>query len=107
MPTLLAQQGRYAETSALYHEQAAMKDFLRLLRLFDGSWRWVLAGIGLTVLVILANVGLLALSGWFIAAMALAGLGTQRIEYFLPAAAIRGLAVMRTGGRYLERADHA
>jgi ATP-binding cassette, subfamily C, bacterial CydC len=80
-----------------------MKDFWRLLRLFDGSWRWILAGIGLMVLVILANVGLLALSGWFIAAMALAGLGTHRIEYFLPAAAIRGLAVIRTGGRYLER----
>ena len=80
-----------------------MKDLLRLLRLFDGSWRWILAGIGLTVLVILANVGLLALSGWFIAAMALAGLGTRNIEYFLPAAAIRGLAVIRTGGRYLER----
>jgi ATP-binding cassette subfamily C protein CydC len=80
-----------------------MKDFLRLLRLFGGSWKWVLAGIGLTVLVILANVGLIALSGWFIAAMALAGLGTRNIEYFLPAAAIRGLAVIRTGGRYLER----
>ena len=66
-----------------------MRDFWRLLRLFDGSWRWILAGIGLMVLVILANVGLLALSGWFIAAMALAGLGTHRIEYFLPAAAIR------------------
>ena len=80
-----------------------MRDFWRLLRLFDGSWRWLLAGIGLMVLVILANVGLLALSGWFIAAMALAGLGTHRIEYFLPAAAIRGLAMTRTFGRYLER----
>ncbi len=80
-----------------------MRDFLRLLRLFEGSWRWILAGIGLSVLVVLANVGLLALSGWFIAAMALAGLGTHRIEYFLPAAAIRGLAMTRTFGRYLER----
>jgi ATP-binding cassette subfamily C protein CydC len=80
-----------------------MKDFWRLLRLFAGSWRWVLAGIGLTVLVILANVGLLALSGWFIASMALAGLGLRHLEYFTPAAAIRGLAVIRTGGRYLER----
>jgi ATP-binding cassette subfamily C protein CydC len=80
-----------------------MKDLLRLLWLFKGSWRWVFAGIGLTVVVILANVGLLALSGWFIAAMALAGLGTRDIDYFTPAAAIRGLAVLRTGGRYLER----
>ena len=59
-----------------------MKDFLRLLRLFEGSWRWILAGIGLSVLVILANVGLLALSGWFIAAMALAGLGTHQDRVF-------------------------
>jgi ATP-binding cassette, subfamily C, bacterial CydC len=80
-----------------------MKDFFRLLRLFDGSWRWVWAGVGLTIVVILANVGLLALSGWFIAAMALTGLGTHMIDYFFPAAAIRGLAILRTGGRYLER----
>src|ERR1700744_3149166 len=80
-----------------------MKDFLRLLWLFKGSWRWVLAGVGLTAVVILANVGVLGLSGWFSAAMALAGLGTHDIEYFPPAASIRGLAVLRTGGRYLER----
>ncbi len=80
-----------------------MKDFLRLLWLFKGSWRWVLAGVGLTSLVILSNVALLALSGWFIAAMAIAGLTTHDIEYFMPAASIRGLAVLRTGGRYLER----
>ena len=80
-----------------------MKDFLRLLWLFKGSWRWVLAGVGLTALVILANVGLLALSGWFIASMALAGLGLLHLEYFMPAASIRGLAIIRTGGRYLER----
>src|ERR1700692_1598593 len=80
-----------------------MKDLWRLLRLFDGSWRWILAGIGLMVLVILANVGLLALSGWFIAAMALAGLGALGLGFFLPAAAIRGLAMTRTFGRYLER----
>jgi ATP-binding cassette, subfamily C, bacterial CydC len=80
-----------------------MKDLLRLLGLFAGSWRWVLAGVGLTLLVNLANVGLIALAGWFIAAMALAGLGMRKIDYFLPAAAIRGLAVIRTGGRYLER----
>src|ERR1700752_522231 len=80
-----------------------MKDLLRLLGLFAGSWRWVLAGVGLTLLVNLANVGLIALAGWFIAAMALAGLGMRKIDYILPAAAIRGLAVVRTGGRYPAR----
>ena len=51
----------------------------------------------------LANVGLLALAGWFIAAMAIAGLGGPGVEYFAPAAGIRALAILRTGGRYGER----
>ena len=80
-----------------------MKDLLRLLRLSRGSWRWQAAGVLLGIIVVLANVGLLALSGWFITAMGLAGLGLLRIEYFLPAASIRALAIIRTVGRYLER----
>jgi ATP-binding cassette subfamily C protein CydC len=75
----------------------------RLLRLYRPYAWWAVAGIALNVVVVLANVGLLALSGWFIAAMALFGLGGGPIEYFAPAAAIRGLAILRTGGRYLER----
>ncbi|MDD2878532.1 MAG: thiol reductant ABC exporter subunit CydC [Acidiphilium sp.] len=80
-----------------------MKDLLRLLRLFRPYTLWMLAGIGLAIVVILANVGLLALAGWFITAMALSGLSGQLIEYFTPAAGIRALAVLRTGGRYAER----
>lgn len=80
-----------------------MRDFLRLLSLCRPYARWVVGGIALNVVVILSNVGLLALSGWFIAAMALSGLGAGPIEYFAPAAAIRGLALLRSGGRYLER----
>jgi ATP-binding cassette subfamily C protein CydC len=80
-----------------------MRDLLRLLGLFRPYARWIAAGILLTITVTLANIGLLALSGWFITAMALAGLGSGRINYFTPAAGIRGLAILRTGGRYLER----
>ena len=80
-----------------------MSDFARLLRLFRPAALWMLGGCGLGTLVILANVGLLALSGWFIAAMALAGLGRIPVEVFAPAAAIRALAILRTGGRYGER----
>lgn len=80
-----------------------MKDIIRLFRQLRGSWRWQAAGILLSIIVILANVGLLALSGWFITAMGLAGLGLLRLEYFLPAAAIRALAIIRTVSRYLER----
>ncbi|MCX8256521.1 MAG: thiol reductant ABC exporter subunit CydC, partial [Beijerinckiaceae bacterium] len=57
----------------------------------------------LSTAVIIANVGLLALAGWFIAAMALAGVGGPGVEYFAPAAGIRALAILRTGGRYGER----
>ncbi|CAG9297386.1 thiol reductant ABC exporter subunit CydC [Celerinatantimonas diazotrophica] len=64
---------------------------------------WMLAGILLATTVILANVALLAVSGWFITAMALSGLGAIVVNYFTPAAAIRGLAILRTAGRYFER----
>ena len=75
----------------------------RLLRFYRPYVGWLAGGIALNVLVILSNVGLLALSGWFITAMALSGQGVLPIEYFAPAAAIRGLALLRTGGRYCER----
>lgn len=80
-----------------------MRDLRRLLSLLEAGWGWALTGILLSAGVALANAGLLALAGWFIAAMALAGHGGPMIEYFTPAAAIRGLAVVRAVGRYLER----
>ena len=80
-----------------------MKEVLRLLALFRPYRGWIAAGVALSVVVILSNVVLLALSGWFIASMAIAGLGTQAMNYFTPAAAIRGLAILRTAARYLER----
>jgi ATP-binding cassette subfamily C protein CydC len=80
-----------------------MRTAWRLLALCRPHLPLLLAGIALNVGVVLANVGLLALAGWFITAMALAGLGLAPIEYFAPAAAIRGLALLRTGGRFLER----
>ncbi len=80
-----------------------MRDVVRLVALFRPYAGRLAAGITLQVVVVLSNVGLLALSGWFIAAMALAGLGRVPIEYFAPAAAIRALAIIRTGSRYGER----
>ncbi|MDF7659818.1 thiol reductant ABC exporter subunit CydC [Erwiniaceae bacterium L1_54_6] len=80
-----------------------MNDLRHLLQLAR-PWRLRMAlGIGLSVIVILSNVTLLALSGWFITSMALAGMGAMTLEFFAPAAAIRGLAVLRTFARYLER----
>ncbi|HSI48060.1 MAG TPA: ATP-binding cassette domain-containing protein [Ideonella sp.] len=55
----------------------------------------------------LASVGLLGVSGWFITAAAAAGVGglaaAQAFNYLLPSAAIRLLAIARTGARYGER----
>lgn len=82
---------------------AGIKDMWRLLGLFRPYRGWVIGGIALGCTVILANVALLALSGWFIAGMALAGLGLQTISYFAPAALIRGLAIGRSAARYGER----
>ena len=45
----------------------------------------------------------MATSGWFITAMAAAGLAGGTMNYFTPAALIRALAILRTGGRYLDR----
>ena len=80
-----------------------MRDALRLLALFRPYAGWMLAGVAINVAVVLANVALLAVSGWFITSMGLAGLGLMTLNYFTPAAAIRGLAVLRTLGRYAER----
>lgn len=80
-----------------------MKILLRLLALFGPYRRWLAAGIALSAGVILANVALLAVAGWFITAMALAGVGATTINYFTPAAGIRALAIIRSVGRYGER----
>lgn len=80
-----------------------MKDLRRLLALYRPYRAWIALGIALSTATALSNVALLALSGWFIASMALAGLGTQLFNFFTPAAAIRGLAILRSLARYLER----
>lgn len=79
------------------------RPLVRLLRLASPYWSWMAAGVLVSTVATLANIGLLALSGWFITAMGIAGLGGVSINYFTPAAAIRGLAMTRSVGRYLDR----
>ena len=59
------------------------------------------------VVVSVAAVCLLGLSGWFITGAAFAGLAgaaaAQSFNYMMPSAIIRLLAIVRTGGRYVER----
>lgn len=80
-----------------------MRELLRILAVARRQWWWMAAGILLGVLVIAANTLLMAVSGWFIASMAVAGASGVPFNYFFPSAAIRGLAIVRTVGRYAER----
>jgi ATP-binding cassette subfamily C protein CydC len=57
----------------------------------------------LALITLIANLTLMATSGWFIAAMAVAGGSGASMNYFTPAALIRTAAILRTIGRYLER----
>ncbi|MGR6779345.1 thiol reductant ABC exporter subunit CydC [Moritella viscosa] len=63
----------------------------------------MLLGTLLSIITVMANIGLLAISGWFITIMAIAGLSGVTANYFTPAAIIRFLAIVRTAGRYAER----
>ncbi|MGE4372309.1 MAG: thiol reductant ABC exporter subunit CydC [Xanthobacter sp.] len=80
-----------------------MKDLMRLLRLMRPHGWWMVLAIIVSALATLSHIALMATSGWFITAMGLAGLTGVTINYFTPAALIRGFAMARTGGRYVER----
>ncbi|MFP1754951.1 heme ABC transporter ATP-binding protein/permease CydC [Lonsdalea quercina] len=84
------------------------KQVIRTLMPFLGLYRryfWRLSlGVVLAIVTLLASIGLLTLSGWFLAGSALAGLaGLYTFNYMLPAAGVRGAAITRTVSRYFER----
>ena len=63
-------------------------------------------GLLLATITAISGIALLAVSGWFISATALAGLsiaGAHSFNYFAPGAVVRGLSISRTVGRYGER----
>ena len=78
-----------------------MTELRRLWALFRPYRVWLLGGFLVALLTLLANVALMAVSGWFITAMAVAGASGVAMNYFTPAALIRGSAIGRTAGRYL------
>ncbi|MDO6836604.1 thiol reductant ABC exporter subunit CydC [Pseudoalteromonas carrageenovora] len=80
-----------------------MTNFIRLLKLCRPHYKAMLLGTFLATLTVLANVGLLAISGWFLASMAAAGIAGVQMNYFTPAGTIRFLAIVRTASRYGER----
>jgi ATP-binding cassette subfamily C protein CydC len=67
---------------------------------------WLLAGMLFGLVTLLSSIGMIALSGWFLSASALAGLTASTaaaFNYFLPSAGIRLFVLTRTAGRYGER----
>ncbi|WP_031432761.1 thiol reductant ABC exporter subunit CydC, partial [Methylomarinum vadi] len=85
-----------------------MKDLWYFLHLFKPYRYWLLGGVMISLLTSLASIALLALSGWFICAAAVAGaLAPDGVavsfNFMQPAAQIRALAIIRTLARYGER----
>ncbi|QFI37498.1 thiol reductant ABC exporter subunit CydC [Moritella marina ATCC 15381] len=80
-----------------------MNPLVRLMKLLRPQLPLMLLGTFLSIITVMANIGLLAVSGWFITIMAIAGLSGVTANYFTPAAIIRFLAIVRTAGRYAER----
>jgi len=81
-----------------------MKVLLPYLALYRRHAGRMTLGVILAIVTLLASIGLLSLSGWFLAASSLAGLaGLYTFNYMLPAAGVRGAAIARTAGRYAER----
>ena len=75
-----------------------------LLKLYRPRSGWLLVAFLSLTVTWLSAAALLAVSGWFITACAMAGLGMiANLNIFTPSTAIRGLALLRTIGRYVER----
>jgi len=77
---------------------------MALYGLLRSRWQGWLLALLLGSIALFSAIALLALSGWFITAAALAGMATGYVlDIFRPAAIIRLLALTRTLGRYGER----
>ncbi|EKL0982392.1 cysteine/glutathione ABC transporter ATP-binding protein/permease CydC [Klebsiella aerogenes] len=81
-----------------------MRALLPYLALYKRH-KWLLTlGVVLAIVTLLASIGLLTLSGWFLSASAVVGVaGIYSFNYMLPAAGVRGAAIIRTAARYFER----
>ncbi|HIF9428356.1 TPA: heme ABC transporter ATP-binding protein/permease CydC [Photobacterium damselae] len=82
-----------------------MRDLIPYLKMYRKHWFGLTLGMILGLATILAAISLLTLSGWFIAASAVAGLTIARetFNYMLPGAGVRGFSMARTAGRWGER----
>lgn len=79
-----------------------MRTLFPFLRLFKYAKFPLILGVILMIVGLSSSIGLLTLSGWFLAATAIAGAGTL-FNFFYPSAGVRGLAISRTAVRYIEK----
>lgn len=79
-----------------------MRVLFPFLRLFRHAKFTLTIGVILMIVGLASSVGLLTVSGWFLAATAIAGVGTL-FNFFYPSASVRGLAIGRTAARYFEK----
>lgn len=79
-----------------------MKSLFPFFSLYQTHFGRLLLGIVLAIVGLAASIGLLSLSGWFLAASFLAG-NAIIFNFFYPASGVRGLAIFRTTSRYFEK----
>lgn len=81
-----------------------MRALIPFLALYKRHFWLLTLGVVLANVTLLASIGLITLSGWFLSASAVVGVsGLYSFNYMLPAAGVRGAAITRTAGRYFER----
>lgn len=83
-----------------------MRVLLPFIKLFKHQWLMMFTGLILSITTLMAGIGLLSLSGWFLSAAAVAGLTAataMMFNYFTPAGGVRFLSIVRTASRYGER----
>lgn len=83
-----------------------MLELLPYLKLFRRHSGLMFIGLILSVCTLLASIGLLSLSGWFLTASAVAGLSIltkDQFNYMTPAGAVRFFSIVRTACRWGDR----
>ncbi|WP_347555664.1 thiol reductant ABC exporter subunit CydC [Robbsia sp. KACC 23696] len=96
-------QAMQARTQMNSNAATSWHVFWRVLTLFTPYRKRMVVGVLLSSVAAIAGIGLMGMSGWFLASMGLAGVAGVSMNYFVPAAVIRGAAIVRTVGRYAER----
>ncbi len=83
-----------------------MRDLIPYLKLFRKHAGMMSLGLLLSICTLLAGIGLLSLSGWFLTASAVAGLAVitkDQFNYMTPAGAVRFFSIVRTASRWGDR----